>query len=179
MPVERATERLKRLVVLVPWIMAHDGCTVSQVCERFGISRDELLADLDILFLCGLPPFGPGDLIDVSLENDEISISMADYFAAPPRLTKAEAIAMLVMGRAIASLPGFEEAAALRRALGKLAKAISPHDAEEATALADRIGVELTAAPEALLTDIRSAALERARPRNIRCAGGRARAPPT
>ena len=70
MPAERTTERLKRILVLVPWVIAHPEATVSEVCERFGITRDELASDVDVLMMCGLPPFGPGDLIE-AFESDE------------------------------------------------------------------------------------------------------------
>ncbi|MGZ4242354.1 MAG: WYL domain-containing protein, partial [Actinomycetota bacterium] len=42
MPAERTTERLRRILVLVPWVIAHPETTVTELCERFGISREEL-----------------------------------------------------------------------------------------------------------------------------------------
>ncbi|MGZ4208498.1 MAG: hypothetical protein ACXVQ6_11460, partial [Actinomycetota bacterium] len=125
MPAERTTERLRRILVLVPWVIAHPETTVTELCERFGISREELASDVDVLMMCGLPPFGPGDLIEAFIEGDQITIGMADYLAKPPRLTRGEAIALLVTGRAVAALPGMEEAESLRNALGKLASAVS------------------------------------------------------
>lgn len=163
MPQPRATDRLRRLVVLVPWIIANDGATLDEVCARFDVKQRELIADLELLFLCGLPPFGPGDLIDVSFDDGRVSIRMADYMTAPPRLTRDEAVAMLVMGRAVASLPGSEGSAALTSALGKLARAIVPADAAEAEELSGRIEVDLTASAGAVLGDVRAALIARQR----------------
>jgi predicted DNA-binding transcriptional regulator YafY len=162
-PAERTTERLKRILVLVPWVIANPSATVEEVCERFGITREELASDVDVLMLCGLPPFGPGDLIEAFIEEDHVQIGMADYLAKPPRLTRAEAIALLVMGRAVAALPGLEEAASLRSALGKLAGAVSPGEAERAAELADSVAVELGATGDDLLGDLRGAIDEHAR----------------
>jgi len=173
MPAERTTERLKRILVLVPWVMAHQEATVSEVCERFGITRDELASDVDVLMMCGLPPFGPGDLIEAFIEEDHVQIGMADYLTKPPRLTRAEAIALLVMGRAVAALPGMEEAASLRNALGKLAGAVSPGEAERATELAARVAVELGAAGDDLLAGLRHAVDEHRRLRITYYTSGR------
>ena len=163
MPAERTTERLKRILVLVPWVIANPTATVDEVCERFGITREELASDVDVLMMCGLPPFGPGDLIEAFIEEDHVQIGMADYLARPPRLTRAEAIALLVMGRAVAALPGLEEAESLRSALGKLAGAVSPGEAERASELADAVAVELGATGDDLLAELRRAVDERAR----------------
>jgi proteasome accessory factor C len=163
MPAERTTERLKRILVLVPWVIANPTATVDEVCARFGITRDELASDVDVLMMCGLPPFGPGDLIEAFIEEDHVQIGMADYLAKPPRLTRAEAIALLVMGRAVAALPGLEEAASLRSALGKLAGAVTPGEAERAAELADSVAVELGATGDDLLAELRRAVDEHER----------------
>src|SRR5438067_279188 len=163
MPAERTTERLKRILVLVPWVIANPDATVDEVCERFGITRDELASDVDVLMMCGLPPFGPGDLLEAFIEEEHVQIGMADYLAKPPRLTRSEAIALLVMGRAVAALPGLEEAASLRSALGKLAGAVSPGEAERASELADAVAVELGATGDDLLAELRRAVDERGR----------------
>ena len=163
MPAERTTERLKRILVLVPWVIANPDATVGEVCERFGITHEELASDVDVLMMCGLPPFGPGDLIEAFIEEDHVQIAMADYLAKPPRLTRSEAIALLVMGRAVAALPGLEEAASLRSALGKLAGAVSPGEAARASELADAVAVELGATGDDLLAELRRAVGERAR----------------
>jgi proteasome accessory factor C len=123
--------------------------------------------------MCGLPPFGPGDLIEAFIEGDQLTIGMADYLAKPPRLTRGEAIALLVMGRAVAALPGMEEAESLRRALGKLADAVSPGEAGRAQDLADRVAVELGAAGDDLLAGLRRAVDERRRLRITYYTSGR------
>lgn len=156
MPAEATLERLRRIVVLVPWVMANPGCTVDEVCERFGISAEQLSADVNLLMVCGLPPFGPGDLIEASIEGDRVVIRMADYLERPPRLTRREAIALLVMGRAAADLPGVGSAP-LTSALEKLAAALPPEEAEAARQIAARVEVELAGEGTDMLAEVRAA----------------------
>jgi proteasome accessory factor C len=120
----KASDRLRRLLVVVPYIVQHPGTSVREATELFGVSEAELLDDLDLLFVSGLPPYGPGDLIDVDVQDGRIWIGMADYFARPLRPMRAEALALYLLGTELAGTPGLEEAPALASALGKLESAL-------------------------------------------------------
>ncbi|HEY2965106.1 MAG TPA: WYL domain-containing protein, partial [Actinomycetota bacterium] len=85
---EKASERLRRLLTVVPYLVRNQGTRVAEAADLFGMSEPDLLADLDLLFVSGLPPYGPGDLIDVDIQDGRIWIGMADYFARPLRLTR-------------------------------------------------------------------------------------------
>ncbi|MGH2727520.1 MAG: helix-turn-helix transcriptional regulator [Actinomycetota bacterium] len=164
MPRIAATPRLERLLALVPWVMAHPAVTVTEVCERFKITREELAADLDLLFMCGLPPFGPGDLIVAFIEGDQVVIREADYLARPLKLTRWEAVRLLVTGRALARLEGVAESKSLDRALSKLEAALTPDEAAAAAALAERVGVDLEGTgAEPMLGELREAIAGRRR----------------
>jgi proteasome accessory factor C len=166
MPRLATSPRLQRLLMLVPWVMAHPDASVGEVCERFKISESDLVADLDLLFMCGLPPFGPGDLIEAWIDGDHVHIAAADYLSRPLRLTQWEAVELLVMGRAMASVPGLTEADSLERALAKLEAALSPEEAASARDLAARVAVELEGTgAEPLLADLRDATAGRRRVR--------------
>jgi len=99
---------------------------VVEAAALFELSERELLDDLDRLFLSGLPPYGPGDLIDVEIQDGRIWIRMADYFARPLRLTRSEALALYLRGTALAGTPGLAVAPALASALDKLAEGLGP-----------------------------------------------------
>lgn len=120
----RLGRRLSRILLLLPYAIQNPGTTVSELSRRFDIPKNELMNDLNLVFLCGLPGYGPGDLIDVDLQEDRIYIRMADYFGAPLRLTPAEGLALYAGGEAIAALPGMEQAGSLRSALTKLGRAL-------------------------------------------------------
>lgn len=133
----RASERLRRLLAVVPYLVRHPGTPVAEASGLFGLSEPELLADLDLLFVSGLPPYGPGDLIDVDIQDGRIWIGMADYFSRPLRLTRSEALALYLRGTALLGAPGLEEAPALGSALAKLAEGLGP---EALGGLPERVG---------------------------------------
>src|SRR5206468_2873285 len=83
----------------------HPGTTLDQASNVFAIPVAQLRRDLEQLFLAGLPPYGPGDLIDVDIDEDgAIWIAMADHFARPLRLTRQEALAVYVRATELAAV---------------------------------------------------------------------------
>ncbi len=132
---------------MLPWVIANPGATVAEVCERFGYTKAQLVADLDLIFVCGLPGYGPGDLMVAYIDEDEVVVEMADYFSAPVRLTPPEALGLLAAGMALVS--SGQAPPALERGVDKLTAAILP---DAAAAMA----VDL-AEPE-LVGDLRTAA---------------------
>ena len=122
----KASARLRRLLAIVPYLVQHPGTPVDEASALFDLSEHELLADLDLLFVSGLPPYGPGDLIEVDVQEGRIWIGMADYFARPLRLTRSEALDLYLRGTAFATDPGLAEAPALTSALAKLAEGLGP-----------------------------------------------------
>lgn len=123
-PYGRLGRRLGRILLMLPYAIKHPGVSVDELSKKFGVHKKDLLADLNLVFMCGLPGYGPGDLIDVSFEDDRVYVRMADYFSAPLRLSPAEALSLYAGGAALASLPDLAEADALRSALGKLGRAL-------------------------------------------------------
>jgi proteasome accessory factor C len=124
------------MLVIVPYLVQHPGTELREVARLFGVPKDQLRRDVDLLFLSGLPPYGPGDLIDVEVDEDErVWISMADHFARPLRLTRREALAVYVRGHELMAAPGLPETPALASALEKLRTALGDEAAiETATA---------------------------------------------
>jgi proteasome accessory factor C len=101
-----AIERLSRLLAVVPWVVAHDGPTVEEVCQRFDISERELIADLNLLFMCGVYPYTPDSLIEVDLEGGRVWVRFADWFRRPLRLSAPEGLALVAGARAMLEVPG-------------------------------------------------------------------------
>jgi proteasome accessory factor C len=124
----RLGRRLRRILVLLPYAIRHPGVSVDELSRRFGVSKKDVIGDLELAFVCGLPGYGPGDLIDVAIEQDRVYVGMADYFASPLRLTPAEGVTLYAAGQAMTSLADMERAHALRRALSKLGRALGAPD---------------------------------------------------
>lgn len=146
----RTAQRLNRILSMLPWVIANPGATVDEVCERFGYSQKDLISDLDLVFVCGLPGYGPGDLMVAYVEDDEVVVDMADYFARPLRLTPAEGLGLLAAGMALIS--SGQAPASLERAVEKLGEALSPDGGE-------LLAVDLSGEPE-LVAKLRTAAAE-------------------
>ena len=152
-PAPSADQRLRRLLALVPWVAAQDGPRVADVCSRFGCTEDELAADLGLLFLCGVHPFTPDTLIDVTFDEGRVWIRFADWFRRPLRLTPAEGLSLVAAGAALLAVPGTDPDGPLARGLAKVA-AVLGVDPDEA------VGVELGAAPPEVLEGLQRASAE-------------------
>jgi proteasome accessory factor C len=149
----RLGRRLRRILLMLPYAIRHPGVSVGELSRKFGVPKRDLLDDLNLVFLCGLPGYGPGDLIDVTLEEDRVYVRMADYFSAPLRLSPAEALAIYAGGVALLELPDMDGADALRSALGKLGRALGAHAGDGLGG----IQVHLEPSPTAHLQTLRDA----------------------
>ena len=115
--------QLPRLLALVPYLLARPGVRLAEVASTFGVSEDRLRKDLNLLWVCGLPGHGPGDLIDVEFEGDTVTLLEPAGVTRPLRLTVDEALALVVALRALAETPGLDERDAVDRALAKVERA--------------------------------------------------------
>lgn len=120
--------QLPRLLALVPYLLAHPGIRLAEVADTFGISEERLRKDLNLLWVCGLPGHGPGDLIDVEFEGETVTMLEPAGVTRPLRLTVDEALALVVALRALAETPGLTDGAlderdAVDRALAKVEQA--------------------------------------------------------
>lgn len=126
----KTTERLVRLLNLIPYLQSHQGVEVEEVVDEFGISEKQLTDDVNLVFLCGLPGYTPAELVNVQIESGRIYISNADTIARPLRLSVDEALALIVALRTLASTPGLTDGNdAVARALAKVeaaAGAVAP-----------------------------------------------------
>ena len=148
--------RLPRLLALVPYLLQHPGVQTAQAAAVFGISEAELRRDLNLLWVCGLPGHGPGDLIDLEFEGDTITLIEPAGVTRPLRLAVDEALALVVALRTLADTPGLADRDAVDRALAKVEEA-----AGAAASPAERVEVALEG-EEQVLPVVR-AALDRRR----------------
>jgi proteasome accessory factor C len=155
----RTEERLRRLLAIVPYVVRHPGVSIEEVSRLFDVPQGALAEDLNLLFLTGLPPYTPADLIEVEIDGGRVWIRMAEHFARPVRLTRAEALALYLRGSELLGAPGLPEADALRSALDKLATSLGP---EALGKLQVEVG-EAPAEEAAHLEAVRDAAARRER----------------
>jgi proteasome accessory factor C len=122
--VTASNERLPRLLALVPYLLNRPAITIKEAAADFGITPKQLRKDLELLWMCGLPGYGPGDLIDLSFEGETITVSFDAGMNRPLRLTAAEASSLLVALRALSDTPGVVDTDAVQRALAKIESAV-------------------------------------------------------
>ncbi|WP_007027507.1 helix-turn-helix transcriptional regulator [Saccharomonospora iraqiensis] len=119
-------QRLPRLLALVPYLLARPGVAIAEAARDFDVTPRQLRKDLELLWMCGLPGYGPGDLIDLSFDGDTVSVTFDAGMRRPLRLTGGEASALLIALRALAETPGVVDTDAVRRAVAKI-EAASGH----------------------------------------------------
>ena len=143
-----AREQVARLLALVPYIQARREVPLDQAAADFGVAPAQIVKDLNVLWFCGLPGLGMGDLIDVDMDALEgegvIRVSNADYLSRPLRLDSSEAAALIVALRALREGSDDDVRPIVDRTLGKLEVA-----AGDAAALAAQVDVRLPERSEA------------------------------
>ncbi len=153
---QRTISRLSRILGLIPYVLANPGVDLEEVMERFGYSQDELTRDLNSVFVCGLPGYGPGDLMEAYIDENEVVIDSADYFSRAPKLSSVEALGLLAAGLAVSGAGQGTEA--LESAIGKLTKVLLP-EADEV------IDIDIARAPEEI--SLLRSAIEESKPVRI------------
>jgi proteasome accessory factor C len=118
-----AEDRLRRLLVMLPWLMEVGEAPLADVARRYGLTEAQVERDLELVAMCGLPPF-VDEMIDVFVDEGMVYVGVPRLFTRPLRLTAPEGFTLLAAGRAAMELPGADPAGPLGRGLDKLAGAL-------------------------------------------------------
>jgi len=118
-----ATERLRRLLAVLPWLMRHGRSRLDEVAARFAVPPEELVRDLELAAMCGLPPY-TDQLVDLYVEDGWIEVGVPRLFTNPRRFTAEEGFALLAAGRAALAVPGADGDGPLASAMEKLERAL-------------------------------------------------------
>lgn len=116
----KGSKRLARLLKLIPFLQKHPGIHVADAAALFSISEEQLIADLNLIWLCGLPGYSHLELIDVSYDSGVITISNAETLARPMRLTFEEGATLLLAVENLIEIAPVGDVAILQRLRGKL-----------------------------------------------------------
>lgn len=159
-----ARDQVGRLLALVPYIQSRRQVSLDDAATEFGVKPAQIIKDLNVLWFCGLPGLGMGDLIEVDMDALEgegvIRLSNADYLTRPLRLDSSEAAALIVALRALREGSGDDVRPIVDRTLGKLEAA-----AGDGASVAAQVDLHLSSPdPEtALLRDRLSGAVDAGR----------------
>lgn len=132
-PIEKAA----RMLDLVPFITSHQGISIVELAAEFGITVDELLSDLNSLWMCGDNRF---DLIDLQFESGYVTIRNAQTLNLTRSLSQQEIISILIgldlIEKSLAAQRSdlISELTLLKSKLGggiaRILDATPPHDAQ-------------------------------------------------
>ena len=148
-----ATDRLQRLLALVPYVVSREVVGLAETAGAFGVTESELVDDLNMLWCVELRSPDPYCPIDLSYEGGEIMVSQAESIGRPLRLGTDEASALLIGLRMLAELPGPQDRPALSRTIAKLEAA-----AGEAAAASAQVAVQMDGrAPASLQVQVADA----------------------
>ena len=150
-----AEDRLRRLLVMLPWLMEIGEVALGDVARRFDMTEAQVQTDLELVAMCGLPPF-VDEMIDVFVDDGMVFVGVPRLFTRPLRLTAPEGFSLLSSARAAMELPGADQTGPLGRGLEKLARALIDAGLEAGTD--DTAGVVVDLARPPLTDDLAEAA---------------------
>jgi proteasome accessory factor C len=136
-----SAERLRRLLALVPYVVARRAVGLAETAATFGMTERELIDDLNLAWCVELKSPEPYCPIDLSYEDGLVTISQAESIARPLRLAADEASALLVALRMLAEAGG--DGDAVTRLIAKI------EDAAGASAAASsQVSIEIEGSNE-------------------------------
>lgn len=146
-PAPGARDQVARLLTLVPYLHRRERVRLDDAAALLGTSPGQVLDDLRVLFMCGLPGGLPDDLIDVDLDAIEhedgtpvaggvIRVDNADYLGRPMRLSPTEASALIVALHSLRESSPPATQAVVDSVLAKLERAAATAAQERTLAIA-------------------------------------------
>ena len=115
-----AAERVSGLLVMLPWLMKRKKVRLADMARQFRLSEADLVADLQMAAVCGVPPYTPDALIDVFIHEGWVIAEVPVVFSRPLKLSSAELFAIVATVRAAHRMPGAPQRSALLSATRKI-----------------------------------------------------------
>lgn len=153
-----ARAQVARLLALAPYLQSRTGVPLAQVAADFGVRPEQIVKDLRVLWMCGLPGLTPDKMIEVDFESFEddpeglVRIGNAEFLSRPIRLGSSEASALIVALRALRESGGAAAGEVIERALAKLEDA-----AQSGTPGHVEVHLPVAGAAEAVAAELRQA----------------------
>jgi proteasome accessory factor C len=122
-PGAETSRRLRRLLAVIGWLAQVGEAPIAEVSQKFGMSEQELVAELELAACCGTPPYTPDTLMEIEVSDSSVRAFLPSEFGRPRPLTPAEGFAVAASARLLLAVPGSDNDA-LARALAKLDAAL-------------------------------------------------------
>jgi predicted DNA-binding transcriptional regulator YafY len=98
--------RASRILTMIPLVRSRPGIKLEELAQILGCNGKTVMADLDAILMCGVPPYMPSDYVGVYIEDGGVRIDFADHFRRPVTLTLQEALSLQLALNAMPLLPG-------------------------------------------------------------------------
>lgn len=115
-----AEQRVRGLLKMLPWLMQRESVAVSDMAREFGMSESDLVEDIEMAAMCGIPPYTPLELTEIYIDEGYIMVGVNKRFERRLQLTKSEAFGLQLLAAAAGDVPGFKRNRELRSAMKKL-----------------------------------------------------------
>ena len=134
MPPVAATEQVRRLLVMIPWLTSRERVALTEVARAFGISVDQAQKDVLLAGTIEVPPYTGGCGVDVWLDDEDEGYVCAfrqPYLERPPQLTAAQGFALLASAQGLLDYRPERAEGPLASALQKLSAVLGDADVVE------------------------------------------------
>ena len=95
-PLSAALQRFNRALDLIPFVETHPGWSIEELAQHFNVTAAEISKDLATLHMCGLPGYSHLELIDLSYDDDLVTILNGQNLSEPRDLSMDERAAILL-----------------------------------------------------------------------------------
>lgn len=117
-----SSDRVRGLLAMLPWLMQRKHVSIADMAKQFNISEEDLVADLEMAAMCGVPPYTPLELTELFIDEGFIEVGVNKYFEQRLELTSAEAFGLSLLAQAASEIPEFKSSKHLKNAVQKLRK---------------------------------------------------------
>jgi len=90
--VDSAIARTARAMDIIPFVLENPGIRVEDLADKFNVSEKQIIKDLELIFLCGLPGYTPYELIDLTFDDGAVTIIDPQLFDKPRRFSETEGV---------------------------------------------------------------------------------------
>ena len=93
---ESALDRTARALDLIPYLLEHQGISIAELAQVFGVTEKQMNDDLILIHMCGLPGYTPLELIEMYYEDGYVTVSDPQSLTKPRSMNRSEITSLLV-----------------------------------------------------------------------------------
>jgi proteasome accessory factor C len=90
--VDNAISRVARAMDIIPYVLENPGISIENLAAKFGVNQKQIIKDLELIFLCGLPGYTPYELIDLTFEDGLVTVIDPQLFDKPRKFSETEGV---------------------------------------------------------------------------------------